>query len=233
MPYVFTGPKHKLRILETRRLGNVMLGVVSQSLLLLVVREILLFGTSYASHSVIVCVSSVLQLVRAVAALARAPPPAPPLSSTCRGQSSSLRRSDGGISYFPSRAIGAKNMTFIPHLLIALNGIDHWAVTMRTNGFRKDGRLSLNGHQIGGTSVYCGLVVRARTRNALQFHSFSGWHHDCSTGLETTPHRPVPSLSGFDSLPPPPPRRPATAAAASNAVFAATLLGISAFRARE
>lgn len=33
---------------------------------------------------------------------------------------------------------------------------------MRTNGFTRDGTLSLNAHQIGGTSVYFGLVVRIR-----------------------------------------------------------------------
>jgi hypothetical protein len=31
---------------------------------------------------------------------------------------------------------------------------------MRANGFRRDGRLSLNAHQIGATSIYLGLVVR-------------------------------------------------------------------------
>jgi hypothetical protein len=31
---------------------------------------------------------------------------------------------------------------------------------MRINGFRQDGSLSLNAHQIGGTTVYLGLVVR-------------------------------------------------------------------------
>ena len=34
---------------------------------------------------------------------------------------------------------------------------------MRENGFREDGRLSLNAHQIGATSVYAGLVVRAHS----------------------------------------------------------------------
>ena len=34
---------------------------------------------------------------------------------------------------------------------------------MRTNGFRRDGNLSLNAHQIGGTTVYLGLVVRERS----------------------------------------------------------------------
>ena len=34
---------------------------------------------------------------------------------------------------------------------------------MRANGFRENGRLSLNAHQIGATSVYAGLVVRAHS----------------------------------------------------------------------
>ena len=35
---------------------------------------------------------------------------------------------------------------------------------MRTNGFREDGALSLNAHQLGAATVYLGLAVRSRAR---------------------------------------------------------------------
>ena len=63
---------------------------------------------------------------------------------------------------------------------------------MRENGFLEDGRLSLNAHQIGATSVYAGLVVRAHSRIVDPNVSAP-----CASALLTTPSTPRTTQFGF------------------------------------